>query len=198
MKRKNSKLPAETVRDLIALRNKGKQFECIKKIERLRRSYRAPTSRYLMRHLEGDCFLDMGEWERAKGVYSEILRDEEDKIARANRGFALSRLGQFEAAFEDFKVANRLDPNNPVILRQLAETRYQLRKINSAIWYLQRLVRVAPREPIGHVLLGDCLMDAGRWVAAYRAYAKALTLEPANKRAVEQMRRIEEHILRED
>lgn len=181
-----------TVKHLIRLRKHGRQAECAKEICRLLAltSVDSKTRRLLL-YLRADCYLDIKKWKQAIMAYSEILAEKQEFVASANRGLALWESGRRDEAFKDFRQAICNEPANAIVLRLIGRLQVERHKVQSALWYLRRAIKVAPHDAIGYVYFGDAAAKSENWVLAYRAYLAASKLDPSNKRALQQVEKIE-------
>ena len=107
-----------------------------------------------------------------------IELDSRSDDAHAALGFALGVSGRMREAMEVLERGRVLNPNNPVVLRNLAYTR--LTSIGHdparALADIREVLRLSPTDPFAwsfHMMMGETLMHLGDYDAALAALDKA-------------------------
>lgn len=98
--------------------------------------------------------------------------------AHNNYGAALSKVGRFEEAAEEYREAVRLRPSYTQAAGNLATHLFERGKKDEAERVLRDLVDAAPRDPRSHAQYGALLRKTGRLREAREAYAKGVQVWP--------------------
>lgn len=72
-----------------------------------------------------DCLIKKQDWKKSCSVFNEINRLSNGNVdckALTYNGIALQRLGEFDRAISNFKKAQRMDPHNSLVNRELKNT----------------------------------------------------------------------------
>lgn len=75
--------------------------------------------------------------------------------------------------------ALELDPNEPLVVSGLAALAASRHDFRSALTLSRRVVALAPDTARGYGLLGDALLELGRYDAAFRAFERMVELKPS-------------------
>ena len=184
------------LQNLVHLREQGEHARCIQSIaELLEKSPQvAPGLRRSLVALRSDCYLDTERWKEAIEDLTMLLKGKPEPALFANRGLAFWYVDDLDSAFRDFQRAIRADPSDAVTLRNMGRLQIQRGKTRSGLLYLRRAVAVSPNNVISRVLLGDALAKTSNWVEACHEYVAALKVDPSNKRALQQIGKIERYL----
>jgi tetratricopeptide (TPR) repeat protein len=92
--------------------------------------------------------------------------------AASNLGATSGELGDSEAAVTAFEQALRADPDNFIVLNNIAVASRELGRLAQSEDALRRVIALAPDFVFGHYNLGHTLFLSGRYRAALEAYEK--------------------------
>jgi tetratricopeptide (TPR) repeat protein len=109
-------------------------------------------------------------------------------MARNNLGVALNRLGKYDEAVNQFRVAASHDPLNTGALLSQSSPLMSLRRPLEAIQVLQQATRIAPHKASIWANLGAVQMEVGLEGEAEQCLMKALELHPGLHEAQENLR----------
>jgi tetratricopeptide (TPR) repeat protein len=181
------------LKKLVSLRESGNYLKCIDVITKfIKESNRiSPGLKRSLIGLRSDCYLDAEKWKEALFDLETLLEEKPAPALFGNRGFALWEIGDLDSAFQDLRRAIKGDPSAPIPCRNMAILQVQRNNILSGLWYIRRAIKIAPNDACGFVILGDIFAKLDKWVQAYPAYITALRLDPSNKRAAQQIDKIE-------
>jgi tetratricopeptide (TPR) repeat protein len=93
-------------------------------------------------------------------------------IASVERGNQLLEQKNYAAARTEYEKALAAVPDNPVILRGIAQTWYGEKKIDEAIATLKRVVELDPADAAGPLLLASLLLEKGNLEEAKTVLAR--------------------------
>jgi tetratricopeptide (TPR) repeat protein len=85
-----------------------------------------------------------------------------------NLGIEQEKLDGTKGSVKAYKKAATLDPNNPLILMNLAHAYWEQRDPAMNQDFLERLIKLAPQEPFPHMAFADWLQERGRLPEAGR------------------------------
>ncbi len=94
--------------------------------------------------------------------------------------WAYSREGDEDAARNHWKIANRLDPNNHLVVFDHAVTIMRSGRLYLAIEHFERLAKLAPLSAISHGNLATFYTELGRLEDADAAITRAIELSPGS------------------
>ena len=114
----------------------------------------------------------LGHFERA------LAADANDARARGMRGFALSRLGDHEAAVSELTAAVERAPRDPMLHTGLGMVLLVLDRLDEAEAALRRALIQAPNDPDALANLSLALRSRGDFAGAERAARNALAARP--------------------
>jgi tetratricopeptide (TPR) repeat protein len=130
----------------------------------------------------GAVLLRLERWDEARSTFQTLLRMTPGSYAaRFNLGVALDGLGKDEEAVEAFRIASRLQADDPDPCFRIAVVRSRQERWNdAAMWYGRALDR-DPAHFLSHVNLArvtERLGDAGGALRHYRAFLATAPSDP--------------------
>ena len=139
--------------------------------------------------IEGLCHLRRRDLPRAlEALQRALAAQPENAHPHYLYGFALRESGRTAEAEAPLGEALRRCPDEPVYLRALAELKSELRAHADALALALRATEVAPERGANFVTLGFVASAAGDKARAREAYERAVALDPADYRGLEQPR----------
>ena len=90
-----------------------------------------------------------------------------------NLGILQERAGGTEASIKAFKKAAALDPNNAILMLNLAQAYWGLRDPNLTVEFLSKVTALAPEEAFPHLALADLLQEQDKLTEAGRHLREA-------------------------
>ena len=134
--------------------------------------------------IEGLCRLRLGEHALALDALGRAIAEAPNSPhAHYLYGFALREAGRSEEAKVPLETALRLDADEPVYLRALAELSSDLRLHEAALGLARRAAELAPDRSANHVTYGYVASQAGDKVLARAEYERAVSLDPSDAAA---------------
>jgi tetratricopeptide (TPR) repeat protein len=120
-----------------------------------------PGARVIDRTGEAEALLAAKNYEQAKQAYVQLAAE---YPAYPNLHFAFGRLlletNETDAAVEQFQLELKRDPQNVSSLLEIAAVRYQVDS-QEALPYAEKALKLAPRLPFTHYLVGLLRLDTG-------------------------------------
>jgi tetratricopeptide (TPR) repeat protein len=120
-----------------------------------------PGVRVIDRTGEAEALLAAKNYEQAKQAYVQLT---DEYPAYPNLHFAFGRLlletNETDAAVEQFQLELKRDPQNVSALLEIAAVRYQVDS-QEALPYAEKALKLAPRLPFTHYLVGLLRLDTG-------------------------------------
>lgn len=110
------------------------------------------------------------------------LGGDDVQVIRA-RGRCYSQLQRHDSAIADLSRARELDPNDIEVATLLIEECLSAGRFQEAITYGSTMQKLAGMSSQYHVLMGVANGQLGNHAAAYKAFARALELDPKNEQA---------------
>jgi len=107
-----------------------------------------------------------------------LLRDRPLSVQAAAEGTGALAHGDLVRAQVAFDRAVRADASNPEAVAGLAEVAFENSRYTEALDYGRRAVRLLPKVPKYHVIVGDAYFKLLRYDDARAAYQRALLLAP--------------------
>jgi tetratricopeptide (TPR) repeat protein len=98
-------------------------------------------------------------------------------------GYLLWMQGQTPEAAEEFKAELNNDPQHIQAMLYLADSEIQMNLMEEARQLLEKVVKIDPADPMGHLDLGIVYTEAGRDADALRELQTAAAIEPSNVKA---------------
>ncbi|MGH9469598.1 MAG: sulfatase-like hydrolase/transferase, partial [Terriglobia bacterium] len=96
------------------------------------------------------------------------------------RAVEFASAGNLSAAVKSFRIILKSDPNNALVLFDLAATCHRLRDFNDAVSYLNRALERNPSDARAQELLGTIWLEEGNYPRAERRFKQLLELAPAD------------------
>lgn len=90
-----------------------------------------------------------------------------------NLGILQERAGGTEASIKAFRKAAALDPNNAILMLNLAQAYWGLRDPNLTVEFLSKVTALAPEEAFPHLALADLLQEQDKLAEAGRHLREA-------------------------
>lgn len=114
------------------------------------------------------------------------MRGRQARALRADldRGLALHRQEQFDAAAAIYRAILKAAPEHPDALQLLGAIEGQQGRFDSAITLLRRAVAASPRSAVAHNNLGNALASVQRHADALVCFERSLQLKPDNPKAL--------------
>ena len=129
--------------------------------------------------------IQQGEFEQAWTAVHEVLNAEPQNVhAIQMRGLIYAQLGHLPEAAEDFRLAVRLTPNDPVAHNNLGNALRPLGLWEEALAACERALALAPDYPDAQLSHANALLDMGRPEEAVAGYDRLLLRQPRDPRAL--------------
>ncbi|HEU4390365.1 MAG TPA: tetratricopeptide repeat protein, partial [Blastocatellia bacterium] len=113
-----------------------------------------------------------------RSARSAVFASPRSPLAHNILGVVMDRLGRTEAAFEEFGVALKLDPNFVNARNNVGRMLAERGKIKEAIVEFERVLRTDPSHVQAHYNLGALYVDSGDFDNAARHFAQARAASP--------------------
>lgn len=108
--------------------------------------------------------VEQGKVEQALPLLEAILaRSPHDLKARNLLGMAFSRMGRYEAAYEQFRKAIEIDGRSAPSLRNLAFCELALGRDKDAASHFDSILKSAPKDPAGHLGMAEVSFRQGHY-----------------------------------
>jgi len=104
-------------------------------------------------------YSEMGDFQNAYTAFGEALKIRADEAAYFCRADAMRELGDFDSAVLDYKESLNLNPNNVLVLHNLAVTYKYSGKTEKAIEYYQKALSIDPKFPRSLRNLGEIFIE---------------------------------------
>lgn len=129
----------------------------------------------------GDCYLKMGEYEKAIGAYKEAFRLQPDLAGTRNRiGVCYANLKRYDEAKREFELALKLEPaaavNAYLNLGRLYEMKNDLPEAIAQYRMLAQSARYWRDATIAYMRIGDTYAAMGQKEKAIEAYGEAIDI----------------------
>lgn len=125
---------------------------------------------------------DTGEMEKAQEYLEKSLSIEaNDVTSYFYLGLCLEKAQKLDQAFEAYKEAHYLSPEDGPILHCIARILSQTKHHAAAVFYGKQALKYLPNEPMLYTDLAYMCHGLGMSTEAYDYYNKAIELEPDNK-----------------
>lgn len=142
----------------------------------------------------GNCFREMGEYEKALSEYQAVL----DKLKEKNPDLkgnksaaqALTHIGETYLLMKDtekgqayLKQAIDIFPNDHALAFNVAEIYFNEDKIDQAVEYYTLAIQIKPDWPLAYLKIGYAYINKGDYDQAIASFKKFLELGPEDKEA---------------
>ncbi len=127
-----------------------------------------------------------------KAAEFALSLDSASYIAHYVLGFIKLKSSKWDESYFHLKKADEVLPNNPEILRCLGWNLFKKGKCTKGIILLERVLTMAPEDSIALCDLGVCYFELKYFDKALDIFARAVEVEPNNKRAKEMIKVAEE------
>jgi len=154
----------------------GKLQAALQEVERLLAD--TPDDLFAL-SLLGDIQLAQGQPDLAAATFSRVLQKDQRPNILVSHFRARTLAGQSEDALAELAAWQDAHPENPLVLRELAERYHQLGQVELALAYYQKLIAVRPNEPLVHNNLANLLMGLDN-ERAFKSARQAHQLDPEN------------------
>lgn len=142
--------------------------------------------------------LSLGQYERAELAARQVLALHTDSFtAHYILGFIASHREEWTTSVQSLKIANRLEQNNPEILRCLGWSLFGDGKAIEGVVTLERALNLEEGNPLILCDLGVVYLKIKEFAKAQALLQRAIDLDPKNNRAKEcldMVQRIERHM----
>lgn len=113
--------------------------------------------------------------------WREILaRDKNNVEARFNLGEFYFKIGRFELALKEFKIAKAVSPQHPGVRSRIAEIYRSWGKLKESARELEKIYRLDSCSVASIIDLGDIYTELGELEKAEKVYRYALEKAPEN------------------
>ena len=100
-----------------------------------------------------------------------------------SHGWELRRKKLYGEAEQEYRIALRLEPDNPNLHFALGYVLYEQKKLNLAVAEYRTAIRLQPNDAAAHINLGSALADKGDLDGAIAEFRTALRLQPDDAKA---------------
>ncbi|RTL38487.1 MAG: tetratricopeptide repeat protein [Candidatus Melainabacteria bacterium] len=113
--------------------------------------------------------------------YSQIIKlaPSTELPARMERADAYTAIGDYAKAVSDYDFLVNAEPDDETVYHHRAAVFTKMGSLEKAIADLQTFAKLAPKDPLAFMSLGDGLYQDRRYTEAVAAYTKAIELDPA-------------------
>lgn len=130
--------------------------------------------------------LSLEQYDRAEAAANQALQlDANSFDAHYVLGFIASVREEWEKSVESLKIANRLEPNNPEILRCLGWSLFSAGKTVEGVVTLERALNLEDSNPLILCDLGVVYLKMKEFPKARALLERALEIDPQNLRVKE-------------
>jgi predicted Zn-dependent protease len=137
------------------------------------------TTDDLLRKIQLIIRLEGQETDKALGEYMKLASQSPDDAEAAHLlGFIQHSKGALAEAQQNYQKAQKLDPKNPDISRDLGRLYTQMEDFESARAEFDRALALEAKEPLNYLYLGEMLEKKGDLSLAAGAYLNARQLAP--------------------
>lgn len=144
----------------------------------------------------GNCFREMGEFEKALETYEKILNkvkeekgsyegDESAARAFASIGETYIKKGDLEKANDSLQQAMALFPDDEALAFNVGEIFFTQREIDKAIEYYRMAIKINENWGPPHRQIGYAYLNKGDYRAAIDSFKKFIEVAPEDPRAAE-------------
>lgn len=142
--------------------------------------------------LLGELYLNGGRWSKAAEIGRKLFnKEEQDPRVYYILGCALGRLGRFHQAYELLEEADRLEPENSEILRNMGWIKSMMHDIEAGKKILLKSIALDPQNISSYVDLAMIHAFRANYAKALGYIEQALHIDPENDFATAQKKNIE-------
>lgn len=143
----------------------------------------AESDRALCLEVKAQGLVGLKRYREALAIYEELLRkdylNDDDRVRTlVNRGSALQKQGDAQAALASHEQALALRPNDTHALSNRGDVLIQLGQIQAGLADQNRAVELKPEQPQGLKARGDSLRKLGQHQLAIESYQQSLSIKP--------------------
>lgn len=140
----------------------------------------------------GDCYKEMGEYEKAEEEYNQALesaKTDEEKgeemmaKAAAGKGDIYVRKGDLEKAQNFFKESIELLPENEILPYNVGEIYFANQKLDEAIEYYDIAIKIKPDWSPPYYRQGLVYLNKANYAKAEENFKKFLEIDPSSELA---------------
>ncbi len=141
----------------------------------------------------GNAHFKLEEYDQAKKCYEKVIElDKSYSLAYRNLVLCLTRMDQFEEAYQILVDYLALAQDDYDLLLMAAQIANHLQKYDEAIKYTEKALGLNPHSVELLTLLGDCYYAAGFFESAKMGFEQALKINPKFLPARERLNQVEE------
>jgi tetratricopeptide (TPR) repeat protein len=134
--------------------------------------------------LMGEALDEMKETVEATNEFrAAVAANPKEPNVHFGLGYLLWTQGKSAEAASEFQAELVNDPEHIQAMLYLADSQIQMNQLDDALPLLEKVVRIDPANPLGHLDLGIVYADAGRNADAIRELKAATAIEPGNVKA---------------
>lgn len=134
---------------------------------------------YFLMNLIGSCFQKIGQIDKAKIIFEDIIALDKTNIAALNNlGNVLKILKDLNLAEETYKEALKINPNFANCLQNYANLKFDLNENEAAIELYNKAISVEPNNYLSHYNLGLVFQALGKFDEARVCLNKVIELNP--------------------
>ncbi|MGF1494830.1 MAG: tetratricopeptide repeat protein [Microcoleaceae cyanobacterium] len=131
------------------------------------------------RQINGDYWLQQGDWEMAIQAYQETLEFQPDySWSYYGLGYALQQQQWWSEAAAAYRQALQLNPDFSISYSNLGDCLFRQGQVENAIHAYHQALSINPDVPDTQMRLGDAYLFQGRTDAAIVCYQAAIQLDP--------------------
>ena len=137
-----------------------------------------PNNSFLM-NLVGSCFQKIGDLEKAKLIFRDIIALDKNNIAAFNNlGNTYKNLKDYSNAEINYRNALKLNENYPNTLQNLANLKFELNENEEAIILYKKSIKSDPNNHLTYYNLGLVYQALGKFDDAKECLEKVIKISP--------------------
>jgi tetratricopeptide (TPR) repeat protein len=123
-----------------------------------------------------------------EGIWRDKIKENSnDATAHMNLGAVLQKKGNFDGAMNEYKTAQLLDPQNPILRLNIATLFQQQGNDLMALSAYDSILNIYPTDALAHYYKATALKKLGRITEAITEYEAVLQIEPTNDKAKKEL-----------
>ena len=147
---------------------------------------------YQVRLSIADCYREKGDFEKATGIYNEIIEKSKTDTALgkemmakglAGLGNIMVKQNKLDAAQDYFKQSIASSPKDEILAYNVGEIFFSNQGLDEALKYFDLASQIKPEWPDPYLKLGYVYLNKADNANAVAKFEKFLTLEPEGERA---------------